>query len=165
MKQTTIEKQLLKLQDPLYSFALSMTADPEDARDLLQDTMLKVLDNKEKFAVDTNFKAWAFTMMRNIFINKYRRMVREQNYISARSEMYKTGLLDDFSAESPESACYLHEMESAVSKLGGDIQTSFTMHIMGFKYVEIADQLDVPIGTVKSRIHVARKKLKTELSR
>ncbi len=165
MKQTTIERQLLKLQDPLYSFALSMTADPEDARDLLQDTMLKVLDNKEKFAVDTNFKAWAFTMMRNIFINKYRRMVREQNYISSRSEMYKTGVLDDFSAESPESVCYLHEMESAVSKLGGDIQTSFTMHIMGFKYVEIADQLDVPIGTVKSRIHVARKKLKTELSR
>ncbi len=163
MPITTIQQQLLGLQDRLFSFALSMTENRDDAKDLLQETTLKVLDNEKKFAVDTNFKAWVFTMMRNIFINNYRRTVREQSYVSSREEVYRLEMPQRCRYNTPESELELVEMRKAMQELDEETRIPFTMHVMGYKYQEIADELDIPIGTVKSRIHVARKKLMKRL--
>ena len=132
MSNTTIQQQLLGLQDRLFSFALSMTENREDAKDLLQETTLKVLDNEKKFTVDTNFKAWVFTMMRNIFINNYRRMVREQSYVSSREEIYRLEMPARHRYNTPESELELEEMRKAMEELDEETRVPFTMHVMGY---------------------------------
>ncbi len=76
MESTTFQTRLMSLQANMLNFAYMLTSNRDDAYDLLQDTMLKVLDNRDKYTENTNFKGWVFTIMRNIFINNYRRVVR-----------------------------------------------------------------------------------------
>ncbi|MGL4293834.1 MAG: RNA polymerase sigma factor [Bacteroidales bacterium] len=159
MSNVTLQEQLLGLQDRLFSFALSMTENREDAKDLLQETTLRVLDNQDKFVADTNFKAWVFTLMRNIFINNYRKMVREQRFVTPAEELYQLNLPANTGYASPESVLSLKDMKKALDALEFDIRTPFSMHLLGFKYHEISEQLNIPIGTVKSRIFLARKQL------
>ena len=75
---TNFTKDLLSIQDDLLRFAYKLTADREDANDLLQETSLKALDNEDKYMPETNFKGWVYTIMRNIFINNYRKIVRDR---------------------------------------------------------------------------------------
>lgn len=159
MSNVSLQQQLLGLQDRLFSFALSMTENREDAKDLLQETTLRVLDNQDKFVVDTNFKAWVFTLMRNIFINNYRKMVREQRFVSPTDDLYQLNLPADSGFYSPESALSLKEVSKALDELGEEIKHPFVLHLLGYKYCEIAEKLNIPIGTVKSRIFLARKHL------
>ena len=157
MNSVTFTKELVGVQDELLRFAYKLTADHEDANDLLQETSLKALDNEDKYEPQTNFKGWIYTIMRNIFINNYRRIVREQTFVDTTDNQYHLAF------ESTESAYDLKEMRRIVNNLPKEYRVPFSMHIAGFKYREIAEKLGLPIGTVKSRIFFTRQRLQEEL--
>ena len=162
---TAIEfnKQLLSHQNPLKYFALKLTADNEDAEDLLQETFLKALKYKDKFQEKTNLKAWLYTIMKNTFINNYRRAVRKRTIIDNTADDFFVNSTKTHSPISPESEYNYKEITKTVDLLNDECRIPFKMHNEGYKYKEIADELNMPIGTVKSRIFLARKKLTTAL--
>ena len=158
------EKELLGLQDNLFSFALSLTADQTKAEDLMQDTTLKVLVNKDKYRTDTNFKGWVFTVMRNLFINDYHRTARTRNIFDTNADIAFVGTVDETEGlPSPDQEMTLKEINGAINSLSDEYKLPFSMYVSGYKYKEIAETLDLPIGTVKSRIFFARKKLQSNL--
>lgn len=162
---TAIEfnNQIVSLQNPLKYFALKLTADQEDANDLLQETLLKALRYREKFVDPTNLKAWMYTIMKNTFINNYRRVSRQKTIIDSTEESYFLNISKESASETPDSALRYEEIKREVDRLEDDVRIPFDMHNNGFKYKEIADELNMPIGTVKSRIFLARKKLTSAL--
>lgn len=162
---TTLEfsYSLNKLSSTLKPFALKLTRDMDDANDLLQDTMVKAFTNREKFTEGTNLKAWLYTIMKNTFITNYQRMVRRGtfvdttdnlHYINSGNSIIENGAYGDFAME---------DIYKAIEELDDVYKTPFMMHYRGFKYHEIAEKLNIPIGTVKNRIHIARKQLKEVL--
>lgn len=158
------EQDLLSLQANMYSFALSLTADTTKAEDLMQDTTLKVLVNKKKYRENTNFKGWVFTVMRNLFINDYHRTVRTRDIFDSNTDIAYLGTHQDSEGMSaPDRALTLSEINQAIGSLVDEYRDPFSMYLAGFKYKEIADQMNLPIGTVKSRIFFARKKLQESL--
>jgi RNA polymerase sigma factor, sigma-70 family len=158
MNTYSFRKDLLAVQEELLRFAYKLTADREEANDLLQETSLKALDNEDKFEPDTNFRGWMYTIMRNIFINNYRKIVREQT-----DNQYHLSMPQDSGFASTEGAYDLKEMHRIVNALPRDYKVPFSMHVSGFKYREIAERLGLPLGTVKSRIFFTRQKLQDEL--
>lgn len=156
-------KNLVGVQDELLRFAFKLTANREEANDLLQETSLKALDNEDKYMPDTNFKGWIYTIMRNIFINNYRKIIREQTYVDTTDNLYHLNLPQDSGFDSTESAHDLKEMRRIVNALPQDYRRPFSMYVAGFKYREIADKMELPLGTVKSRIFFTRQKLQQEL--
>ncbi len=163
MNSVTFTKELIGVQDELLRFAYKLTADREEANDLLQETSLKALDNEDKYEPQSNFKGWIYTIMRNIFINNYRRIVREQTFVDTSENHYHLNGSGETSVESAESAYDLKEMHRIVNALPKEYRIPFSMHVAGFKYREIAEKLDLPIGTVKSRIFFTRQRLQREL--
>ena len=163
MNSVSFTQALLGVQDDLLRFAFKLTSDHEDANDLLQETSLKVLDNEDKYMPETNFKGWAYTIMRNIFINNYRRVVREQTFVDTTENLYHLNSGFEAVAESTDSAYDLNELHRIVNSLPKEYKVPFSMHVAGFKYREIAEKLDLPLGTVKSRIFFTRQKLQNEL--
>lgn len=162
MNGKKVEKELLQLQKNMYNFAYSLTLNEEEAGDLLQDTSLKVLDNKEKYSDDTNFKGWVLTIMKNIFINNYRKIVRNQTMIDSTEDLYHLNLSQDSGLDTPDGAYTLNELNQGIDALPKEYAKPFRMHVDGFKYEEIAEEMNLPIGTVKSRIFSARKSLQSE---
>ncbi len=151
------------IQPRLMSYALSLTYNEEDARDLLQDSLLRALNFKDKFMENTNFNAWMHVIMRNVFINSYRKKRRTtHNDISMDQSAYLSNY--HFTRETPEMHMSADNLKRRISNLEPDLKHPFQMHIIGYKYKEIAEKLQVPIGTVKSRISFARKKLQQEIS-
>lgn len=163
MNSVSFTQALLGVQDDLLRFAFKLTSDHEDANDLLQETSLKVLDNEDKYMPETNFKGWAYTIMRNIFINNYRRVVREQTFVDTTENLYHLNSGFEAVAESTDSAYDLKELHRIVNSLPKEYKVPFSMHVAGFKYREIAEKLGLPLGTVKSRIFFTRQKLQNEL--
>ena len=163
MNSVTFTKELIGVQDELLRFAYKLTADREEANDLLQETSLKALDNEDKYEPQSNFKGWIYTIMRNIFINNYRRIVREQTFVDTSENHYHLNGSGEPYVESAESAYDLKEMHRVVNALPKEYRIPFSMHVAGFKYREIAEKLDLPIGTVKSRIFFTRQRLQREL--
>ena len=161
--KTSFENQLVDLHGNMLNFALTLTANREEAKDLLQETALRVLNNKEKYYEDTNFKGWVFTIMHNIFVNNYRRIVRSQTIIDSSTNLYHLDLPQDSGFDTPSEACTITEINQAINSFTDEYKVPFSMHVSGYKYEEIATHLDLPIGTVKSRIFFARKKLQTLL--
>ncbi len=163
MKSISFRKDLIGVQDELLRFAYKLTTDREQANDLLQETSLKALDNEDKFLPDTNFKGWMYTIMRNIFINNYRKVVRDQTFVDHTDNLYHINLSKDQGFDSSQSSYDLKEMRRIVSNLPKEYKVPFSMHVSGFKYREIAERLHLPLGTVKSRIFFTRQKLQQEL--
>ncbi|NDV57720.1 RNA polymerase sigma factor [Bacteroides sp. 519] len=159
----SFRKNLINVQDDLLRFAYKLTSDTEEANDLLQETSLKALDNEDKFTPDTNFKGWVSTIMRNIFINNYRKNAREQTFVDTTDNLYHLNLSQDSGFETTDSAYDLKEMRRIVAALSAEYRQPFSMYVAGFKYREIADKMDLPLGTVKSRIHFTRQKLQSDL--
>lgn len=157
---TAIEFQyeLVKLQDNLMRFAKSLTSNPEDAKDLVQDTFLKALTFRNNFD-DTNMKAWAFTILKNTHINNYRRAIKQNQ---KNDSNYNEFLLNSISEKtSPETEYSYNEITKKIEELNDNFRVPFQMHASGYKYKEIAKNLNLNIGTVKSRIFLSRKQLMT----
>ena len=151
MNSTTFAQDLIKVQDDLLRFAYKLTSDREEANDLLQETSLKALDNEDKYMPETNFKGWMYTIMRN------------KTFVDQTDNLYYLNFSPDTSYESTERAYDLKEMHRVVNALPREYKIPFSMHISGFKYREIAEKLDLPLGTVKSRIFFTRQKLQQVL--
>ncbi len=163
MKSLSFRRDLISVQDELLRFAYKLTTDREEANDLLQETSLKALDNEDKYTPDTNFKGWMYTIMRNIFINNYRKVVRDQTFVDQTESLYHLNLPQESGSDNTESSYDLKEMRRIVNTLPKEYKVPFSMHVSGFKYREIAEKLNLPIGTVKSRIFFTRQKLQEEL--
>ncbi|MCH5237624.1 MAG: RNA polymerase sigma factor [Muribaculaceae bacterium] len=159
----TFKQRVLGLQANLLSFAYQLTTDKEEARDLLQDTTLKALDNEEKYVDNVNFKGWIFTIMRNIFINNYRQTVRKATVIDQTEDLYHLNISQDSGLSTPEGSYAVKEITAALESFSDDYKIPFNMYVAGYKYNEIADKMNLPLGTVKSRIFFARKRLREQL--
>jgi RNA polymerase sigma-70 factor (ECF subfamily) len=159
MANTNFKEELIKAQDDLSRYAFKLTSDREEANDLLQDTLLKALDNEEKYLPDTNFKAWVYTIMKNIFINNYRKVIRDQTFIDKTENNHHINSSQDSTSDYSECSYDCKEIYRLLNSLSDEYRIPFTMHIAGFKYREIAIKLDLPLGTVKSRIFFTRQKL------
>lgn len=159
MSNSIFQANLLNLQDNLFNFAMMLTSNRENAYDLVQDTTLKALDNEDKFTDGTNFKGWVFTIMRNIFINNYRRTSRAATIVDTTDNLYHLNLSQDSGLESPENSFTVNEVTDAINQFEDELRIPFSMHVAGYKYQEIADKMNMPLGTVKSRIFFARKRL------
>ena len=165
MKSLSFRKDLIGVQDELLRFAYKLTTDREEANDLLQETSLKALDNEEKYAPDTNFKGWMYTIMRNIFINNYRRKTRQQTIFDNSSNDFLLDYNQHAVNNAAEVNLKMKDIQEAIQKLPDIFQHPFVMYFEGYKYNEIAELLHEPLGTIKSRIHFARKLLKEQLTR
>jgi len=158
-----IINRVLQYDQSLRQFAQSLTSNPEDVNDLLQDTYMKVIVNSSYYKEDTNLKAWVCTIMKNTFINNYRRKQKERNTVIQTEDLYH---LQDYVSD-PSSAADMHfcttEINKIIMKQQEEQRKPLEMYIDGYKYHEIADAMNVSIGTVKSRIFFTRKKIMEEL--
>lgn len=150
--------------DFLRPYAISLTNDHEDAKDLYQETMLRALMNKDKYEFGTNLKAWLYTIMRNIFINNYR---RNKKFSKVENETASEFYINESRTVSNSGWQHLRmrEIKTAIDKLPNVFRLSFELYYTGYKYQEISELLNEPLGTVKSRIHFARKMLVAQLDR
>jgi RNA polymerase sigma-70 factor, ECF subfamily len=163
---TIVEFQfkLINLQENLMRFAFRLTTNKEDAQDLVQDTFLKALNYHNRFASDSNLKAWTFTIMKNSFINNYHASVKRNTFSDQTKEGYNLNYEYTSGSLYPDSEFIFKELENSMETLHDDLKIPFKMYHEGFKYKEIAETLDVKLGTVKSRIYFARKRLKEYLN-
>ncbi len=152
--------QFEKLKSSLNSFALNLTKNTNDAEDLYQETAFRAYTNRDKFNPGTNLKAWLFTIMKNIFINNYRKKAKMNTIMDNTDNDYFINSGTQKANNDGESSIMMQELNGMVDNLDNDIREPFQMHYVGFKYQEIADKLMLPLGTVKSRIFFARKALK-----
>jgi len=143
----------------LHYFAQTLTRNQEEAEDLVHDTVVKALTNRDKFQANTNLKAWTFTIMKNTFINNYRRNAKANTIIDSTDDLYYLNIPRPSNYTLPDSEFSFQEIRRNISLLPDEHRLPFEMHTQGYKYKEIADKLDLSIGTVKSRIFFARKKL------
>ncbi len=155
---------LTGLQPYLEIFARQLTGNEDDAKDLLQETYLKALVYREKYVNNNNFKAWVSTIMKNIFINNYRRKKRIQTFIDQTDNLYHINSGAEDTQYNPLSIIATKELTQGIESLDKEFRRAFDMYNEGYKYKEIADELNLTIGTVKSRIFYSRKKLMKSLS-
>jgi RNA polymerase sigma-70 factor (ECF subfamily) len=157
-------KEFDGLTSVLKVFAYNLTQNLDDARDLYQETAYRAIKNREKFTAGTNFKAWLMTIMKNIFINDYRKRVRRNTMIDTTDNMYFINSGSTAIDNEGGTNIMMQELIQMIDGLEDGLRIPFMMHYQGFKYQEIADQLELPLGTVKSRIFFARKELKSKIS-
>lgn len=152
--------RVIALNDFITGFALKYTRDEDLAKDLAQETILKALTNRDKFRSNTNLKGWLKVILKNTFINSYRK--KSNQMITYNSEDFKvmSGSPDDYK---PDDMLMTDHIQSLIDGLPEYLSEPFMMHVNGFKYHEIAEQLDLPLGTVKSRIHQSRKVLSKQI--
>lgn len=155
--------QLSYNQLALKTFAYKFTQDHEDAHDLVQDTLLKAMRYSQQFKDGTNFRGWLYTIMKNTFINSYRRAVKTRSIISIHEELPSARLQTSATGNIGENKFIREDIHNAMKKLQPEYLTPFVKYFEGFKYHEIAEMLQIPIGTVKTRIHIARVMLKKNL--
>lgn len=151
------------MQGQLYSFAIMLTSNRDDADDLLQDTTLKAIDSEAKYVDNVNFKGWVFTIMRNLFINNYRRMMRSGTVLDRTDDLIHLNLPQDSGLETPDGAISVADIHAAIDTFSDDYKVPFSMHLAGYRYAEIAERVHLPLGTVKSRIFYARRRLQSML--
>lgn len=160
MSSTEFYSHFNQMTALLNAFAYNLTKNSEDAKDLYQETAFRALTNRDKFRPGTNFKAWLFTIMKNIFINNYRKKVKANTIMDTTENLYYINSGSVVISNKAESNIMMKELTQMIEGLDDSIKIPFVMHYQGFKYQEIADQLELPLGTVKSRIFFARKELK-----
>nr|WP_294905941.1 RNA polymerase sigma factor [uncultured Lacibacter sp.] len=165
MSTVEFNQMLLNNTDYLRPFAFTLTRDNETAKDLLQETMYRALSNRDKYHVGTNIKAWLYTIMRNIFINSYRRKIKQNTIFDSTANDFFIDHQQVTVANEAESILKMKEIQAAVQQLPDIFKQPFTLYFEGFRYHEIAHILSEPLGTIKSRIHFARKLLKEQISR
>ena len=165
MSRIEFNEMLLSNADFLKPFAINLTRDTETANDLYQETLYKALANHDKYNAGTNIKAWLFTIMRNIFINNYRRKAKQKTIFDNTPNDFLINQRQASVANNAEITLRVKEINSAIQQLPEIFKTPFLLYFDGYKYNEIAKVLQEPLGTIKSRIHFARKLLKEQVSR
>ena len=163
MTAAQFTKNLVGMQEYMRNFARTLTTDEMDVEDLMQDTTLKALKSRHKFVEDVNFKGWVLTIMRNIFINNYHKLVRSQSVVDASVDAYNVHLPSDGGEFTPEGTMDIKEINAAIASLSPVLKEPSSMFISGYKYNEISETLGIPLGTVKSRIFLARQDLQKAL--
>jgi RNA polymerase sigma factor (sigma-70 family) len=164
---TVIEFQykLIDLEKCLLKFAYSLTTNKDEAKDLVQETFCKALKNSDKFVYDSSFKAWIFTILKNTFINNYNRSTKRNTFSDQSEDGFYINYARASDAYNPHSAYASKEIEKTIETLDDIFKLPFKMRNEGFKYKEIAETLDLNIGTVKSRIFFAKQKLIKKLNK
>ena len=160
MPSAEFDQKINELTVMLRSFAMNLTKNQENANDLYQETIYRALTNRDKFRVGTNFKAWMFTIMKNIFINNYRKRMKAATIFDSTDNMYYINSGNVTIQNDADSDILIKELKAMIATLDDSVRIPFEMHHDGFKYQEIADKFGLPLGTVKSRIFFARKELK-----
>ncbi len=163
MTAVEFDHQIASLHDTLELFTRRFTKNPEESEDLIQDTVLKALTYRDKFRQNTNLKGWLYTIMRNTFINNYRKKQRNRTTHDDTKELYYLNVADDYTFNLPDSNYEFNDIMECVNEVREDLLVPFKMHMEGYKYHEIADHLEIPIGTVKNRIFHARKEIQGKL--
>jgi RNA polymerase sigma-70 factor (ECF subfamily) len=164
MSAQEFDQKIADLRSTLKTFTRRFTSDKEVSNDLVQDTILKALSYRDKFREDTNLKGWLFTIMRNTFINNYRRNQRSKTMHDNTKELYYLNVEDDYTFHSPASTFEYKEIWNQIHQLRDELRIPFKMHTSGYKYHEIAEHLGIPIGTVKNRIFHARKEIQNRIA-
>lgn len=164
MTSIEFKKMVQKEGSALRHYAYQLTRNVEDTNDLVQDTMLKALTYQDKFTDGTNLKGWLYTIMKNTFINNYRRMVKRNTFIDQTDNDYYIDSVSHSVKNAAEQSFMMKDLERAIEALPVSLKKPFTMNFKGFKYHEIAEILNIPIGTVKTRIFVARRQLREQLN-
>jgi RNA polymerase sigma factor (sigma-70 family) len=165
MSNVDFNEMLVNNAEFLRPFAITLTRDNEAAQDLFQETMYRAIANREKYNVGTNIKAWLYTIMRNIFINNYRRKAKQNTIFDHTPNEFLLNYNQVTTANAAEGNLKLKEIQEAIHKLPEIFRNPFLLYFDGFKYHEIAEMLSEPLGTIKSRIHFARKLLKAQIQR
>lgn len=160
MSTMEFNTKLDKLSSMLRAFAYNLTKNMDDAKDLFQETSMRALINRDKFRPDTNFKAWMFTIMKNIFINNYRKKMKANTIIDSTENMFYINSGTNTIRNGASSEIVMDELMGMMDEIEENLRVPFMMHYQGYKYQEIADTLELPLGTVKSRIFFARKGMK-----
>ncbi|HCS21226.1 MAG TPA: RNA polymerase subunit sigma [Bacteroidetes bacterium] len=160
MTQIEFSRVVERESFPLKHYALQLTRNPDDAEDLVQETMLKAFMYRNSFADGTNLKGWLYTIMKNSFINNYRRMVKRNTFIDTTDNTFYLDNTNHLTENDGENTFVGKDINHAIETLPMDLKKTFTMNLKGFKYHEIAEILGIPIGTVKTRIFVARRQLR-----
>ena len=163
MNKLEFNNSFNNLTPSLKSFAYNLTKDNEEAKDLYQETAFRAITNRDKFRAGTNLKAWLFTIMKNIFINNYRKKSKTKTIMDSTDNMFFLNSSDTIINNGAGTNIMMEELHSMIKNLDNSIKVPFEMHYVGYKYQEIADQLGLPLGTVKSRIFFARKELKNQI--
>ena len=159
MSSVKFQTNLMNLQNNLLSFAYMLTSNHDEAYELLQDTTLKALDNEEKYTSNTNFKGWVFTIMRNIFINKYKRASKVVEEAHATDKLYVINLSQEGVAEEPEDCLSASDATSAINGLSEELRVAYSMHVSGYHYHEIADHMNLTVSVVKAHIREAHRSI------
>lgn len=164
---TTLQfnEQVVDFSGSLKPFAYKLTRNSDDASDLIQETVYKALINADKFHKGTNLKAWLFTIMRNIFINNYRRNSRHGIVSDPTENLSLLNSIRNSTTNRGLVNIHMEEVNKALENLSEEFRIPFLLHYEGFKYNEIAEELQLPLGTVKSRIFFARKALQKMIDR
>ncbi|SIT18151.1 RNA polymerase sigma-70 factor, ECF subfamily [Filimonas lacunae] len=165
MSTLEFNQMLMSNVDFLKPFAVTLTRDTESAKDLYQETLFRALANKEKYNVGTNIKAWLYTIMRNVFINNYRRRSKQNVLFDSTPNDFLLNTNQCVTTNGAIGAINMREIHKALRDLPEIFRNPFLLYYDGFKYFEISEILGEPLGTIKSRIHFARKMLKTHLQR
>ena len=149
-----------QLSSSLKPFALRLTKNLDDANDLLQETALKAFKNRNKFAAGTNLKAWMYTIMKNTFITNYQKKQKRNTFIDSTENLHYLNSKGSTIENNAFGDFAIDDIKKCIARLDENYRIPFIMYFRGFKYHEIALKFDIPIGTVKNRIHIARKELK-----
>ena len=163
MTTTEFTTKISGLRSTLLLFTRRFTHDRDECLDLVQDTMLKALTYQNKFREDTNLKGWLFTIMRNTFINNYRKNQSSKTSTDKTKDLYFLNVEDEHTFNRPHESMEFNEIWRNVGTIKDELLVPFKMHITGYKYHEISDHLNIPIGTVKNRIFHARKEIQKRL--
>jgi len=163
MTVTEFNTRFENLENLLFGFAMKLTKNRDRSKDLMQDTLMRAFRNKDRFRPGTNFKAWVTTIILNSFINEYRKQ-RTRNRVEQPVEDIRSLSNTTMTSEKATSAVTMKELSKIVNSLSDIYRIPFKMFYEGYSYLEIAAELDLPIGTVKSRIFFARKELKKAIT-
>jgi RNA polymerase sigma-70 factor (ECF subfamily) len=165
MAIANFNQSLITNAEFLMPFAYTLTHDHEDAKDLFQETVFKALANKDKYSMGTNISAWLYTIMRNVFINDYRRKSKQRIMFDSTPNDFFINSTKAITVNNAIQSINIKEIQSAIINLPDIFKDPFLLYLDGFKYNEVADMLSEPLGTIKSRIHFARKLLRVQIER
>jgi RNA polymerase sigma-70 factor (ECF subfamily) len=163
-KKIAFEKKLEHFEPALKAYALKLMHDTNDAKDLVQETFMKAIIHSSKFKTGTNLKGWLFTIMYNSFISNYRKAVRKNKLIHTQIEKFINDKASPIHTQNKGELKFINQdISNAINRLPDQLRVIFEMNILGYKYHEIAEKFDLPLGTIKTKIYYARKRLKNSL--